>query len=100
MESSKTIGEIPVIFRLVDEGDVEIATPKKEKSPGFYQLHFKRIRRPGKYRLFILIDDIGNVVPESEQYFNLNVVPHSTDYCLPCLSASLDAGKAFYVYRK
>jgi len=94
METSKTTGEIPVVFRLVDDRDVEITKPaKKEKFPGYYQLHFKPIRRPGKYRLFILIDDLGNVVPESEQYFNLNVVSHSKEHCLPCWSASEASGK-------
>jgi hypothetical protein len=97
METSKTTGEIPVVFRLYDEGDIEVATPeKKDKSQNYYQLHFKQIRRPGKYRLFISIDDLGNVVPESKQSFLLNVIPHLKTNCVPCLSASLDAGKTFY----
>ena len=93
METSKTTGEIPVVFRLVDEDGNEMPKPlKKEKIQNYYKLQFDRIGKSGKFKLFILIDDLGNVVPESEQFFELNVVQHSKTGCLPCMSASVASG--------
>ena len=94
MKSSKVTAEVNVVFILRDARGEEVVRPvETTKICGFYQLRFDRIVKAGDYSIHVFIDDAGEVVPESEQFFKLKVVAHSLTECVPCISSSMYAGK-------